>query len=55
MRHPGLFVAEPGSLLERTWRKLVGQVRIQARYKEGKLVSWFSYIDYAVTSRWFGD
>lgn len=54
MKHPGVFVAEPGSLEEKTWRKLVGQIRIVERFQEGKRVSVFIYIDYGVTSAWDG-
>jgi hypothetical protein len=55
MSHPGPTLHAPNSLTAKTWRKLVGQVRIQARYKEGKLISWYAYIDYGVTSKWFGN
>lgn len=55
MRYPGVTVWAPGTLQAKTWRKLVGIVRVQARYREGKLLSWYSYIDYGVTSKWFGD
>lgn len=54
MKHPGITVAEPGTLLAKTWRKLVGQVRVQERFFYGKRVSFFAYIDYGVTSRWRG-
>lgn len=55
MRHPGVSIPEPGSLEEKTWRKLVGQVRVIERFQEGKRISFYSYIDYGITSAWSGE
>jgi hypothetical protein len=55
MRYPGVTVFEEGSVAAKTWRKMVGIIRYQVRYSQGKIVSFYAYIDYGVTSAWFGD
>lgn len=65
-KHPGVFVAEPGTKLAETWKLLVANVRIRivpghwvydVTTKKTRWVEpvFFSYIDYGVTSAWFGD
>ncbi len=53
MRHPGVFIAESGSKESETWYKLVGIVRTRILYQDGKIISFYSYIDYGITSEWF--
>lgn len=65
-KYPGVFVAKPGSREEKTWKLLVAVVRIthvpghwvyDAPTRKNIWIEpvFFSYIDYGVTSAWFGD
>lgn len=66
MKYPGPAVFEPGSKTSQTWFKLVGIPRVI--YQPGHWVYdastqdniwiepvFYAFVDYGITSAWFGD